>query len=234
LKSTIFKEYSRLVRLPYHRWHTLREIRKFHSSRRTPEEMVDMAMRFGMGHYLTIRTRQKRSEILRLVKVVQGLGPRVILEIGTASGGTLFLWSQIASQKVVSCDLLPRDRQADVYKRFPPPGSQCEVVPLCGDSHDGNFREEVGKELAGCKVDFLFIDGDHTEEGVARDYFDYKDFVRPGGIIAFHDIVEKQVIATNQVYFLWKKLQLQGLDTDEFVDDPDQCGFGIGIVRVPR
>lgn len=225
-------EFGRFLRLPYHRWSTLRELRKFHSSPGTIEEAVDMAMRFGKGKYLTVRMMQKRSEILRLVKVVQGLGPRIILEIGTAKGGTLFLWSQIASRKVVSCDLQDMRKQAGVYKKFPPPGSQCEVVLLSGDSHDTLFKAKVEKELSGEKVDFLFIDGDHTEQGVARDYDWFQEFVRPGGIIAFHDIVEKQVLETNQVYFFWEKLKVGGLNVEEFVDDPEQCGFGIGIVRV--
>lgn len=229
-----FKEFRRRLRLPYHRWVTLREIRAFHSRPRTMEETVDMARRFGKGHYLTVWTIQIRSEILRLAQAVRSLDPKIILEIGTAKGGTLFLWSQIASRKVISCDLLDNKRQASVYTRFPPPGSGCRVVLLHGDSHDAGFREEVRKEFAGEKADFLFIDGDHTETGVARDYEEYKEFVRPGGIIAFHDIVERQPVKTNEVYHFWEKLKRRGLEMEEFVDDPGQCGFGIGIVRVPR
>jgi len=37
--------------------------------------------------------------------------------------------------------------------------------------------------------DFLFIDGDHTYEGVEGDFEMYSPLVRRGGIIAFHDIV---------------------------------------------
>jgi len=66
---------------------------------------------------------------------------------------------------------------------------------------------------------------------VESDYEDYREFVRPGGIIAFHDIVEKQPFETNQVHQFWQQIRKQTA-TEEFISDPDQCGFGIGIVRV--
>ena len=56
--------------------------------------------------------------------------------------------------------------------------------------------------------------------------------MRPGGLIGFHDIVESQPLPTNQVYHLWKNVRKEAV-TEEFVNDPKQCGFGIGIVRVP-
>jgi predicted O-methyltransferase YrrM len=39
------------------------------------------------------------------------------------------------------------------------------------------------------KVDFLFIDADHSYEGVKKDFEMYSPLVRKGGIIAFHDII---------------------------------------------
>ena len=36
-------------------------------------------------------------------------------------------------------------------------------------------------------IDVLFIDGDHAEEGVARDWADWHGFIAPGGHVLFHD-----------------------------------------------
>lgn len=36
-------------------------------------------------------------------------------------------------------------------------------------------------------IDFIFIDGDHSFEGIARDWKDWSSKVRKGGIIALHD-----------------------------------------------
>lgn len=147
-------------------------------------------------------------------------------------GGTLFIWANLASSKVISCDLDNASFRRSLYEAFPPPDSECKVVHLSGDSHTTAFLEKVENELGGEKVDFLFIDGDHTEAGVEADYNDYHHLVRSGGIIAFHDIVEKQAIPSNQVYYFWKRLK-ETANTEEFVNNPDQTGYGIGIVRVP-
>jgi len=226
------KELSRTLRIPFNRYGAFRRLRKYHAAPRSIEETVDWAMRFGRYGYFTIHTLQKRSEIIALAKAVAALNPKIILEIGTARAGTLLIWSSIASDKVITCDLVHRDAQRPLLEALPPPGSECRVKLLTGNSHEMAFKQRVAQELGDRKVDFLFIDGDHTESGVAQDYNDYKEFVRPGGIIAFHDIIENQPLPDNLVYHFWKKVK-SGLVTEEFVDDPKQCGFGIGIIRVP-
>jgi hypothetical protein len=37
------------------------------------------------------------------------------------------------------------------------------------------------------QIDFLFLDGDHSETGVQRDWDDWNHYVAPGGVVAFHD-----------------------------------------------
>ncbi len=81
-------------------------------------------------------------------------------------------------------------------------------------------------------IDFLFFDGDHTEVGVAVDFSLYKGLVREGGLIAFHDIQIEQPFESNQVGRFWRKLP-DDLVKQEFVDHPDQVGFGIGLITVP-
>lgn len=41
-------------------------------------------------------------------------------------------------------------------------------------------------------IDILFIDGDHTYEGVKADYEKYEPFVRSNGIIFLHDILQPE------------------------------------------
>jgi hypothetical protein len=67
---------------------------------------------------------------------------------------------------------------------------------------------------------------------VEADYRDYSPLVRPGGLIAFHDVVESQPLPGNQVHRFWRRIR-QGRDTREFIADAGQCGFGIGVIRVP-
>lgn len=221
------------IHLQIRRRKALMKLWLFHVRSRMVEEAVDRALNFGGGKEFGVRTIQIRCEILALAKTVAGLQPRVILEIGTAFGGTLFIWSQLASELVISCDIADKTIQNDFYRKFPPPGSDCTVELLTGNSHAPDFRKRVSNLLGERKVDFLFIDGDHSEAGVTADYHDYRDLVRPGGIIAFHDIVEKQLLKNNQVYHLWKRLRNEAV-TEEYVNDPNQVGYGIGIIRVPE
>ncbi len=224
---------SRTIRKPFNRWDAFNRLKKYHSRPHTMAETVDLAMDLGSRGFYKVSSIQKRSEILALSEFVKETNPSTILEIGTAQAGTLFIWSQIAIEKVITCDILEPAFRKDLYENFPGPSSTCQVHILSGDSHTKDFKNLVAKTLGGRKVDFLFIDGDHTEKGVRADFRDYKEFVRPGGIIAFHDIIEKQAIETNQVYYLWKDLR-ESFDTEEFIDNPDQSGYGIGVLRLPE
>ncbi len=227
-----FKQWLRDLRRPFDRAHAFRKLRDFHSSPRTLGDVVDHAIHFGTHGLFRVNSLQQRSEIMGLADEVAKLEPRIILEIGTANAGTLFIWSHCAKAKVISCDLLDKSAVRRFYEAFPPAESRCTVTMMSGDSHAPEFRKRVESELGGERVDFLFIDGDHTANGVAQDYRDYSGLVRPGGIIAFHDILESQPLPTNQVYHFWKKLKPL-VKHKEFVNGPNQCGFGIGMIRVP-
>lgn len=225
------KELSRTLRIPFNRLFAFQRLKQYHAKPRSLEETVDWAMNFGRYGYFTISTLQMRSEILALANAVADLKPRVILEIGTARGGTLLIWSSLASEKVITCDLVHREPQKPLLEALPPTNSTCQVKLLTGNSHASDFKQRVAAELGGQQVDFLFIDGDHTVEGVRADYEDYREFVRPGGIIAFHDIVENQPFATNQVHQFWQQVK-HDAEHKEWIDNPNQCGFGIGILRI--
>lgn len=226
------KHINRSLRVPFNRYSAFKKLREFHAKPCSTDTLIDWAMKYPSSGYMKVSSIQIRSEIMSLTNAVAALKPKNILEIGTARGGTLFIWANLASSKVISCDLEDAGVKRSLYKAFPPPGSQCKVIHLSGDSHNKDFLKKVEAELGGKQVDFLFIDGDHTEVGVEADYNEYHHLVRPGGIIAFHDIVEKQAIPTNQVYYFWKRLK-EKANTEEFVNNPGQTGYGIGIVRVP-
>jgi predicted O-methyltransferase YrrM len=49
--------------------------------------------------------------------------------------------------------------------------------------------QDVGRRWSG-PVDVVFIDGDHSPEGVREDWNVWHPHVRPGGFVAFHDARE--------------------------------------------
>jgi len=229
--GTLFRDISRYLRIPANRAAAHKKLRDYYSKERTFDELVDTAMNMGTKGHFRINSMQVRSEILSLVKRVDEIKPERILEIGTCNGGTLFLWSNLASKQVITCDLIIHKHRNELYKKFTPPNSSCLLTTLEGDSHQPSFKERVAKELNGNKVDFLFIDGDHSEEGAEADYNDYKEFVRPGGLIGFHDIVKNQPVEGNRVFYFWERIK-NTVQTEEFVSDPNQCGYGIGVIQV--
>lgn len=224
---------SRDLRAPFHRRHAFDLLNKLHYENLPLEGVVKRAIKLGSSGWYRVRSLQILSEITALAQEVAALKPKVILEFGTARAGTSLIWAHIAEKKLITCDLRDKKGFADLIRAFPPPGSKCDVSVLIGDSHSAEFRERVVKELNGEPVDFLFIDGDHTEAGVRQDYEDYGPLVRPGGLIAFHDIVDDQPSPTLQVQHFWKKIK-QGQESREFVDNPKQCGCGIGVLKVPE
>jgi hypothetical protein len=88
----------------------------------------------------------------------------------------------------------------------------------------------------------LLIDADHSYAGVKQDFMQYKRFVRDGGIIAFHDIVQDHLTkfghdpatwmgsGSGEVYLFWDRLKSYYETSREFVIDYEQDGCGIGAI----
>lgn len=150
---------------------------------------------------------QERREIETLYLLVRALRPRTVIEIGSAWGGTTYLWTTIPSvEKVIAVDLAGEAGSpiADAYyvscrdlMRTNP-----KITLIESNSHDGETVLRVREHLAGQPCDFLFIDGDHSLEAVSKDYSLYSVFVGTPGIIAFHDI-----LPPCEVSQFWKKLE---------------------------
>jgi predicted O-methyltransferase YrrM len=185
------------------------------------------------------RPEQKRPEILGLLRLAERQRPRRVLEIGGRRGGTLLLFTAVASDKarLLSLDLAYRPLQVGVNARLAAAGQ--EVRAFQCDSHRAESLTFVRDWLGGQPVDFLFIDGDHSLDGVVQDFAMYAPLVRPGGIVAFHDIVPDSRARhgvpssadSGQVPVFWRRLRERGRPVIELVENPDQDGFGIGVVE---
>lgn len=179
----------------------------------TLAELLDFAFNECAG---LIKPNQNQSEVLGLLEVISGTNPNVILEIGTANGGTLFLFSRIASEDaiIISIDL-PGGRFGEgypawrirLYKSFA--RSSQRMCLLRTDSHRRDTLERVKAILDGREIDFLFIDGDHSYEGAKMDFEMYGALVKKGGIVAIHDMVTHLPEVGCEVNKLWEELKLR-------------------------
>ena len=99
---------------------------------------------------------------------------------------------------------------------------------LRADSHAPETRAALEKALGGEKIDFLYIDGDHRLEGVRQDFEDYSPLVRPGGLVAFHDIITRE--PGHHVHRFWREIKDDYVH-EELIAQPDG-NKGIGILRM--
>lgn len=165
---------------------------------------------------------QKRSEIMFLCDLVQEHNCKTICEIGTFRGGTLFMLCQAAPSdaKIVSVDINSTITRRHALRRFPRHGQKLKLI--VGDSHSMTVERQIKKEFWETGLDFLFIDGDHSLFGVLNDFVRYSPLVKPGGIIALHDIHQDSILRTGVktksyvggVPFFWDMIQKQGFRTE--------------------
>lgn len=184
-----------------------------------------------------LRITQIKSEIRRLLTILQNDPPKVMLEIGTAYGGTLFLFSKICrpDSKIISIDLpysifaggYPSSRKI-LYNSFATTEMQ-KIHLIKADSHDSKTLTKLKQKLDGNKLDFLFIDGDHSYEGVKKDFELYHNLIRKGGIIALHDIVKSPMFDS---YKFWNEIK-DNYVHEEIIDvQGNHKGAGIGVIYI--
>jgi predicted O-methyltransferase YrrM len=186
-----------------------------------------------------IASFQVRSEIKQLLELLRGRTIKTVLEIGTANGGTLFLFTRVAAPDatLISVDL-PGGEFGEGYARWRTPLYRSFAIDrqaihlFRADSHAPDTVATVREMLGGRSVDFLFIDGDHTYEGVKRDFEMYSPLVGSGGVIALHDIALHPPSSGCEVERFWRELRSQ-YRVREFINNPQQGWAGIGVVEVP-
>lgn len=191
----------------------------------------------GRRHFSTIGPSQVMKEITKLFELIKGENPQTVLEIGTDKGGTLYLWCQAAAEDatIVSIDLSSRrrysPRRRDLYAKFVKSIHQkLHFLPF--SSHEQSTVEKASTLFGNKKIDYLFIDGDHTYEGVKQDYIMFSPLVKVGGLIAFHDI--KTVRPDCGVREVWEEVTKDMIKENywEYAEnDFGPLGAGIGVIR---
>ncbi len=135
-----------------------------------------------------------------LIDPLKSIAPVVGVEIGTCLGVTaeLFLKELPSLEKLFCVDHYPafidwngtvmsEDRQACMKEHAKQRLSVYGERPLLVYSDSQKFADWFRAQSQWSSLDFIFVDGDHSFEGVLRDFQLYWDLVRPGGIFAGHD-----------------------------------------------
>ncbi len=164
---------------------------------------------------------QKPSELDWLLESVQQHDPRVIVEIGVDQGGTFLALEEACPD----AELIGIDIGGGRWSSGSP---IVDDRVIQGDSHAHETLAELRRRLAGRVIDFLFIDGDHSHDGVAEDYWTYTPLVAPRGLIALHDIAEHPAATGVDVAGFWRRVKHRHPDAVTRVDEPADWG-GIAL-----
>jgi len=146
--------------------------------------------------------QQVYEEITTFAYWLKGFQAHNVLEIGF-KGSSFHIMSQLSTGKKVAVDL--EDNGRTIWSHYMMYDEDFKL--FIADSQTEETRDKV-KEFCP-KYDLIFIDGDHSYDGVRRDFELYQDLLSPRGYIVFHDIDPEHVFrdgAGGQVYKFWQDI----------------------------
>jgi len=160
-----------------------------------------------------------------LIKYFIPLNPKIIVELGTASGGSFWGFCEASSDDVtiISIDQSHGGIADRIKARSP------KAIIITGNTHDPKVKEDVSKLVD--HIDFLFIDANHTYESVKKDYDLWEPLVkRRGGIIAFHDVTCNSAPGVMKLWEELKPLYKEYYVIDYTTEKEKHHGYGIGVL----
>jgi len=131
-------------------------------------------------------------EVQALKEAVKNLGLEspVIVNIGAGFGtSALAMREACPSAEICSIDFRSEtpfgglQNEINAFRRASLPAP----VQILGSSQDQSTVEKWKSLASSHRIDLLFIDGDHSLEGVKRDIEHWVPHVREGGLVLFHD-----------------------------------------------
>lgn len=194
---------------------------------------------------LPVQILQGKWEFEQLLNIYKSHAPKKVLEIGSFFGGTLWHWIKNAKDKttIVSVDMMvsqedyryqeqkeSREKWSNWTK-----DSKIELKTFLGNSISKEafqFMQENGP------YDFIFLDGDHSYDGVKKDWNNTLKLANKNAIIVFHDVLFATWWQSIEVWKLWQEIQEEGYVTQTLCSHREQFfgytrhSFGIGVVRL--
>jgi predicted O-methyltransferase YrrM len=184
--------------------------------------------------------QQKKPEWLEFIKEITKKGKlNKVLEIGCYDGGTTIFLSNICNS-LITIDQ-PKEPRFDTFKYHIGNtnifgtnllNTKTNFSYIGGNSHNTLTFNKVVDLLGGEELDLLFIDGDHSYNGVKEDFKVYSRLVKEGGYIAFHDIHRSSFHESHGcfVHDFWD--EVKGFYSHkEFYDNTENSVWGgIGLI----
>lgn len=160
-----------------------------------PRGFEDLAFLFASNQLNRGIASLDLDEAAYLWRLVRGLEPGTLVEIGRFRGGSTFLIAAAMDERsrLVSYDLHVKggsgeERDRQLLAALEQAGLAGRVGLVVGDSRTAPAPEDP------CAL--VFVDGDHSYEGVRADYERWREHVAPAGHLLFHDAVATRELTT--------------------------------------
>lgn len=143
---------------------------------KTVENFEDLSWLFFSNFLNRGIIKMDIDEAAYLFKIVRENKPSYLVEIGRDEGGSTMLLSTAKNKEaeLVSLDL--KDKCNALVKKMIDKNTSLTIA---------DSRSFTPKQ----KIDFLFIDGDHSFEGVKADFENFLPYLNPNADVLFHDAV---------------------------------------------
>lgn len=188
------------------------------SARMAAEPVIDrtFALSAGMMH---------RTDLDSLAAALLALQPKRIFEIGTYRGASAELMlSLLPEAQVVSIAYVRQMRKVKEFNNdeltpdevgmLVSQANRPRFTQLLGDSHQIDPAAFVA--VHG-QMDFVFIDGDHSREGVRLDTELARAILAPDGAIGWHDANPKRRYLSSRLFLEEDLPELALATTDDFI-----------------
>ncbi len=174
------------------------------------------------------RAEQRAPEVLWFYRACATIQPKVIVEIGIKVGGNFKILSTHLETDGLAVGIDPWEEitREEIDSAWKMDDARCVVRHIRKNAHSPDAKRDLCALLAGRPIDVLFIDGDHSTEGMLQDYSDYSPLVRSGGLIAVHDIYYLKEVAE-----AWAKIPASA--GERYESERNQSSIGIGYVVKP-
>ncbi len=178
----------------------------------------------GMYTHLLQIPEELADFIIYLKKLEKARGKfQKILEIGFGNGSTntilnkFFNFEQIVVIDNFSASTSNSTLVANLRNK--------NMIILCGDS-TSEICIKNAKNMG--PFDLVFIDGNHQEPYVGKDFENFESMIKKNGVIALHDIASKE---WPDVSKKWSKIKKdKKFNFKEFVCNDFKTQFGIGLL----
>ncbi|MBX6314446.1 MAG: hypothetical protein IRY99_16255 [Isosphaeraceae bacterium] len=162
---------------------------------------------------------------------------RLALDLGTREGGTLFLWTRVATEqaRIIAAGLPGRPYPAEYVPFFQAMArGRQQIYCIPGADDPEALAQQIDQAREEIPLDFVFLDGLRPYEELKADFHRYLRRVRKDGLIAWDGIemILPPGPRAEGGHRLWAELKGLYPYRAEYLEGATTISGGIGLIRI--